>query len=129
MKTTYITVDLELHAEQPFYALLEFINKKYSGTEIYPPDNYHPQWITNLSFDDYNSANSCLENHCNWLKSMPDSVKAEWNSISHKVMNVGYNTSSTHRAFIEQIKPSVIKQLADLGLGFAFTLYPHEQED
>ncbi len=44
-------------------------------------------------------------------------------------MNVGYNTSSTHRAFIEQIKPSVIKQLADLGLGFAFTLYPHEQED
>ncbi|WP_305425814.1 hypothetical protein [Photobacterium leiognathi] len=41
METTYITVDLELHADQPFYTLLSFLNQKYQGTEIYPPDQYH----------------------------------------------------------------------------------------
>ncbi|WP_318518403.1 hypothetical protein [Photobacterium leiognathi] len=129
METTYITVDLELHGDQPFYTLLSFLNQKYQGTEIYPPDQYHSQWMANISFTDHSSANRCLENHCKWLESMPEDVRKEWNNISHKVMNVGYNTSSSHQAFIEQIKPSVIKQLANLALGFAFTLYPIELED
>ncbi len=40
METTYITVDLELYGDQPFYTLLSFLNQKYQGTEIYPPDQY-----------------------------------------------------------------------------------------
>ena len=41
-------------------------------------------------------------------------------------MNIGYETSSQHHAFIEYIRPDLISELAKLEMGLAFTLYPIE---
>ena len=43
-------------------------------------------------------------------------------------MNIGYNTSSKHHAFIQYIRPDLIFQLAKFEMGLTFTLHPIEIE-
>lgn len=128
MKTHYITVDIELRSTQPFRTLCQYFTEKELLCELYPPDHDLAHWAANVSLDDLSNADACIQHYCYWLLAMPEAVRTEWESLNHKCMNIGYNTSSTHYAFSDVLSAKTVTLLAMLDLGIAFTLYPVECE-
>ena len=127
-KTRFITIDLEIRSDEPLDELYAFLYKRYDCCSRYPPCKHCPDWFTIISFTSYADCNLCIENHCKWLNSMPPDAKSQWRKAKQRCMNIGYNTSSKHHAFIQYIRPDLISQLAKLEMGLAFTLYPIEIE-
>ncbi|MCG3864532.1 MULTISPECIES: hypothetical protein [unclassified Photobacterium] len=124
MKTRYITIDLEIRSHKPFSSLATFLKQQDTYCEVYPPNEHDPYWTINFSFEPLDNPNYCIEQHCQWLKSMPNDAKQEWDEIEHKCVNIGYETCSEPWAFTELLSPSIIKQLAEFNLGLGLTLYP-----
>jgi aspartyl/asparaginyl-tRNA synthetase len=124
-QTEYITVDLEIRSNDKFEDLINAIDKLNEYAELYQDDK--KTWSTNVSWSSKGSPNKAIKNIYKFYKSLKGKPKHQWINAFHVVLNIGYDTSSKHWAFMDHLSPKAIKMIAKMNAGLSITLYPKEK--
>ncbi|RXJ74771.1 hypothetical protein CS022_00655 [Veronia nyctiphanis] len=127
-KTRYITVDLEVRSSAPFNAFCEFF-EQYDLCAMLLEDEESDGWMSNISLDAMNNAETCIQHYLSVLKAMPVQAREDWNKAHHRCMNIGYHSSSSDWGFSDQLTADTLAKMAEMDIAVAFTLYPIDMQD
>ncbi|MFH1824833.1 MAG: hypothetical protein ABH873_06370 [Candidatus Firestonebacteria bacterium] len=120
----YLNTDLNLKSSTSFKELNDFLSRDGSFVLHYEKIKDEKHSGTYEIEIDSTSPDKTIKKFLKKLSKMDKICKKQWDECSLKEFDIGYECGQKPWAFNNEIKNTVLKELAKLNLGIRITIYP-----